>query len=326
LWVSVETPLRRLNSEPDIPERTLERCLRSLALLLVSYRLATKDSSMYPVGPAGVSKSVPVGVRAPDGSWKCLMMLMVRPESGIPSYPLTISEVEQQHFARYVHLASLGHPFIWENDLELAAARQLYGLDDESSAVVSLQTSMESTLFKLRSMIMVDLNKSSTEIIAAEESHKPFKSLLTRTLPSLLGGQWNVEATGTAVGDYWKHLYLVRDRIVHSGLRAQEWQYDQAKAAYSTMTQFIAERLFIQWRNYPRTFTAWLIGRGVPPGKQISRPANERSARGAAALLVATRQTIGIAIPQFDGPSGACLRSTAEVVSPSLTMPLRVIY
>ena len=276
LWVSAETPLRRLPGEPDIPARTLERCLRASDVLLRSYRLATRDPSVYPLGPAGVHKAVPVGVRDNDGRWNFLMILVMRPESGIQSYPTTMTAQQIVAFAEAVPGLLMHAPFIRGKDLELTAYRQAYALDDLTSAVVSLQTSMESTLFELWHVSMVDMGMSRSAIEAKTQEDRPFKVLVTSNLPTILGGNWDVTAAGTPVGNYWQHLYVLRNDVVHSGSTVQEWQYERAHAAHVALRKYVAQRLLINWRKYPRTLTAFINARGLPPGLSPSKAVQAR--------------------------------------------------
>lgn len=276
LWISAETPLRKLPGEPDIPARTLERCFRAVDVLLRAYRLATRDPSVYPLGPAGMHKAVPVGVRGTDRQWKFLMMLFMRPESGIQSYATTMTPQQVFAFANAVQGLVVHHPFLRGKDLELTAYRQAYSLDDLTSAIVSLQTSMESTLFELWHVSMVDMGMSRAAIEAEDRSDKPFKALITTTLPVILGGNWSVAAAGTPVGDYWQQLYLLRNDVVHSGSSVQEWQFERAYAAHTMLRKYIAQRLLIKWRKYPRTLTAFVNARGLPPGLSLSKAAQIR--------------------------------------------------
>jgi hypothetical protein len=278
LWVSAETPLRRLRDEPDYPARTLERCLRALRLLLAAYRLVTRDGTTYPIGPASVSKSVPVGVRMTDGTWRHLMSLIMRPESGIPTYPTQLTDGQIAAFNEATYLVSVDHPFIRGKDLELTAHRQAYALDDLPSAIVSLQTAMESTLFDIWRMALVDGGMSSAEIATRTGSDTPFKSLVTSVLPSILGGRWDITAPQTTVGGYWNTLYQLRNTVIHSAADVQEWQYDIARQAHLRMIRHVAELLLQKWRTYPRTLLAFGIARGLPEGLSPSKRAADKMA------------------------------------------------
>lgn len=272
LWVPAETPLAKFPGEPDIHARTLERCFRSLDTLLRAYRLATRDTSIYPLGPASMNKMVPVGVRDVDGGWRYLMTLVMRPESGIPTYPTSMTHQQMAAFVGAVQGLALSHPFLRGKDLELTAYRQAFALDDLTAAIVSLQTAMESTLFELWHLTMVDSGMTRSEIETETQSDKPFRTLLTKVLPSVLGGRWSLNTERTPVGKYWHSLYLLRNNVVHSGDNPQEWQFSEARSAYNGLIRYLAERLLIKWRKYPRTVAAFGNARGFPPGMS---PSNE---------------------------------------------------
>jgi hypothetical protein len=276
LWVSAETPLRRFPGEPQTPSRTLERCFRAIDVLLRAYRLATRDPSVFPLGPAGMSKSVPVGVRNTKGQWQFLMMLIMRPESGIQLYPTDMTAPQLAAFTSAVQALTMNQPFIRGKDLELTAYRQAYALDDLTAAIVSLQTSMESTLFELWHVSMVDMGMSRPEIEAQTQSDRPFKTLFTTTMPSILGGNWDVTDSRRVPGDYWQKLYLLRNEVVHSGSRAQEWQFDAAWEAHKALIRHVAQRLLLKWREYPRTLAAFGSARGLPQGLSPSKAAQIR--------------------------------------------------
>jgi hypothetical protein len=225
-----------------------------------------------------MTKSVPVGVRDVNGAWTFLMMLFMRPEAGIPSYPTSLTPEQLAAFAGAVQGLTLEHPFLRGKDLELTAFRQAYALDDLTSAIISFQTAMESTLFELWHLTMVDSGMTRSEIDAEIQSDMPFKTLLTSKLPSVLGGRWDIQAENTPVGAYWRDLYSLRNRVVHSGMIVQEWQLNNARSAYDALINYVAGRLLPKWRTYPRTVTAFANGRGVPPGVSVSSAAKRRMA------------------------------------------------
>jgi hypothetical protein len=278
LWISAETPLRRMTGEPDYPARTLERCLRALRSLLTAYRLVTRDTTTYPIGPAAVSKWVPVGVRPAGGPWRYLMTLIMRPESGIPTYPSRMPDEQLPAFEDVVQLLSVDHPFIRGKDLELTAQRQAYALDDLPSAIISLQTALESTLFDVWRMTLVDCGATTAEAAAATEGDTTFKALVTSVLPPILGGRWDINASGTPVGDYWQTLYQLRNAVIHSAADVEEWQYDIGRAAHLSMIRYLVGLLLLKWRKYPRTLLAFGKARGFPPGQSPSKAATAKLA------------------------------------------------
>jgi len=273
LWVSAETPIRRLPDEPDVPGSTLERCLRALDVLIRSYRLVTRDHAVYPVGPATLARTVPVGVRAPSGEWTFLMTLFMRPESGIAHYPTSLPDRQKSALGAVSQALTAKHPFLRGKDLELSARHQMYDLDDPTSAIVSLQTAVESTLFDVWRLALVDKGMSHDQVKAKTESDLPYKRLLTTVIPSLIGGRWDITAQETPVGNYWRHLYSLRNMVVHSAATVQEYEFDRAYAAHRELVGYIAKRLIERWREYPRTLAAFGNARGLQPGLTIPREA-----------------------------------------------------
>lgn len=284
-WVSAETPLRRAQSEPDYPARTLERCMSGLRLMLTAYRLAIRDQNVFPVGPAAVDKWMIVGVIVPGQPWRHLSTILMRPESGIPTYPDELAPEQLQAFNSAVSLIAADHPFVRGKDLELAAYRQAYALDDLPAAVISLQTAMESTVFDLWRTSLVDHGKTANEIrrIAIEDTS--FKTLMSTVMPPILGGRWDLSDPNTPAGGYWQALYQLRNDVIHSAAIVQEWQYDAAYRAHNALIRYLAERLLTRWRTLPRTLLAFGRARGFPEGLSPSG----RSQQTLSELLAAPR-------------------------------------
>jgi hypothetical protein len=42
-------------------------------------------------------------------------------------------------------------------------------------------------------------------------------SLLNREIPKRLGGNWDRTSLTRVLGRYWRHLYTLRNRVVHAG-------------------------------------------------------------------------------------------------------------
>jgi hypothetical protein len=282
-WVSAETPLRRARSEPEYPARTLERCVGALRVMLTGYRLATRDQNVYPVGPAAADRWMIVGVSVPGQPWQHLSTILMRPESGIPTYPGVLAPEQLQAFNSAVGLIAADHPFVRGKDLELTAYRQAYALDDLPAAVISLQTAMESTLFDLWRTSLVDHGKTAKAIGTIAFVDTSFKTLMSTVMPMILGGRWNLSEPDTPAGAYWQTLYQLRNDVIHSAAIVQEWQYDTAYQAHNALIRDLAERLLTRWRTLPRTLLAFGRARGFPEGLSPSR----RSQRTLSELLAA---------------------------------------
>ncbi len=124
-------------------------------------------------------------------------------------------------------------------------------------------------------MLLVDEGCSSIEIRAELEGEIPFKSLVTRRLPAKLGGDWDITREGTAVSDYWKKLYLVRNAIIHRGIRPHGGHAEDAQTAYWGLRDHVEARLWEKHNLYPRTLLVrvgekQLAERGWLPSKMRS--------------------------------------------------------
>jgi hypothetical protein len=127
---------------------------------------------------------------------------------------------------------------------------------DATDAIISFQVAAETLLYDTYRMLLVDEDWTSTQISSELESEIPFKSLLTRKIPAKLGGQWDTTREETAVGYYWKNLYLVRNLVVHAGLHAHGGHANDAQAAYWKLRDHLEGRLWIKHNSYPRTLLA----------------------------------------------------------------------
>lgn len=153
----------------------------------------------------------------------------------------------------------LKHPFIVYRDwLERAKHARHYEGDLES-ALIFLQTASESLLRSLHHMAMVDEGRSSAEIAVEEARFEAFKPLVVSALPNHLGGNWDVTQIGTPVGDYWKSLYTLRNRLVHAAYYLTAGETAAAFQSYSRLVDHINSCLFQRARIFPRTLLA-LIG------------------------------------------------------------------
>jgi hypothetical protein len=152
----------------------------------------------------------------------------------------------------------LNHPFVVYRDwLERAKHARQYEGDLESS-LIFLQTASESLLRSLHHMAMVDEGRTSAEIQAEESRFEAFKTLVESGLPNHIGGRWDLTLIGSPVGDYWRDLYGLRNRIVHG---AHYLSFDETAAAfcsYSRLVDHINSCLLRRVRSFPRTLLALL--------------------------------------------------------------------
>ncbi len=89
----------------------------------------------------------------------------------------------------------------------------------------------------------------------AASTDPPFRTLLKRDLPALLGGDWSSERS--PVTQFLEHLYKPRNALVHAG-REPHWRdIEPAFQAYDALLGFLSARIREGWRSHARTLAAW---------------------------------------------------------------------
>jgi hypothetical protein len=266
-WVSMETPNVRLGNEEPLDEAfAFHRCLEVLSNILRVHYFVYNDNRVRPITTYDIGSVVFLGEFKPDGDkmiWRFSREMYMHPYS-IPDFPANRNiETDGARLAsEYMQLKD-NPPFYTAREWYRRAlyARRYTG--DSVDVVVSLQTSMESMLYDTWRMLLVDQGKSSVQISSVVTADAPYRPLLVRILPQLLGGRWDTKAMDTPVGKYWHRLYLLRNRTVHGGYHPSWADGEAAHDAYEKMRDFINERLWQQYRTYPRTLLVKLGGAGL---------------------------------------------------------------
>lgn len=259
-WVSLETPSGRLRGEAESDQAYhFHRCLTSLDVFIQSHLLALGDSQVHRISTPELSPMVFVGKYEVDGgAWELEIPMLTHPEA-LPVF--TEHEVDgdpMQLLEAALQQLRANNPFVVPSFLSLRAENAHRVRGDFVDAVVSLATAMESRLFALWRCLLVDLGHRASDIESVVSSDAPFRTLLVTTLPALLGGRWDVTAVGTAVGDYWGKLYLLRNRVVHAGYRPTIVETDEARRAHDAMRLFVRERLWAKRSAYPRSVALYI--------------------------------------------------------------------
>src|SRR5216683_5172570 len=260
-WVSMETPSLRVVGESDIDQAYhFNRCVRALDLFLQCHNLTFRDPHVYPVTAFDLHPIVFVGSYELGGQWTLQTEMYVHPQAGQSYAEVELSADEQGERIRdgLAHL-TFGSPFVRTSRFSLRAKRAESIRGDAIEAIVSLQTAMESRLYTVWRLLLVDCGYSSDELRTRMPFDAPYRSLIVSVLPRLLGGRWDTGAAGTPVGEYWEKLYLLRNRIVHGGFEPHLGAADGARHAYDDLLRFLRERIWEKRLSYPRTAVATLV-------------------------------------------------------------------
>lgn len=255
-WVTLETAATRLVWEPAEDEAyAFHRCVSALEAFIEAYIVAFGMLNVVPLRTQDVGYVVWHGSFDHDNVWSPIGPVLMHIEQ-LPAYlePRHIQD-EAGRFNDAVEAVSGGHPMV-SPKLWYWRARAAERRGDHVDHVVSLQTSMEGMLYATYLMMLIDQGNSSADIQRVLGDEIPYKTLLTRVLPPLLGGNWSLTDARYPVGQYWVSLYTLRNRVVHAGHQPSPQEAQVAQAGYVAMRQFINERVWAKRRTFPRTTMA----------------------------------------------------------------------
>jgi hypothetical protein len=150
--------------------------------------------------------------------------------------------------------AAFPHPLMAGRDLAARAATlRLWG--DSLSALLNLESSAEVLLRGVHHLLLLDASHVRGSEPAASTDGPPFRTLLSRDLPALLGGDWSSERS--PITQFVEHLYEPRNVLVHAG-REPHWRdIEPAFQAYDALLVFLSARIRAGWRSHTRTLAAW---------------------------------------------------------------------
>ena len=259
-WVSLETPSLRVAGESSTDQAYhFHRCLRALDIFLRCHNLIFRDPHVYPVTAFDLHPVVFIGSYELSGEWSLETDMYVHPQAA-PDYTEVQFSADEQGNKIYNALVSLmfDAPFVRTARFSLRAKRAESILGDAIETILSLQTAMESRLYTVWRLLLVDCGYSSVEVEDRILRGAPYRPLIVSVLPRLLGGRWDTTAAGTPVGEYWEKLYLLRNRIVHGAYEPHLGQAEVARQVYDDLLRFVRERIWEKRLTYPRTALATL--------------------------------------------------------------------
>jgi hypothetical protein len=256
-WVRIVTPGAPLQGESDDPlDALLERGLLSLNRILRAYRFVSENPMVRPISVEDLDPFVllrSIDAEGNLGPWSFAAVHAMLPVS-----PTLLSDDEQQRIDTVIDMQGNGHPFITYRDWLERAKYARFVRGDHANAIINLQTAVESFIIAVLVMVRVDQGLKGAQINMELAADQGFQSLFTRQMHGFLEGLWDTTRKGTPVGDYWTHLYLVRNRIVHTGYVPTFADTERAFQAQQVLNDFIVNRIHARWRRYPRTLLALL--------------------------------------------------------------------
>jgi len=121
-------------------------------------------------------------------------------------------------------------------------------------AVIALQTATEVFLGELVQLLRLDM-KAWREPPAASSPPASFRNLAAE-VGRLVGGDWD-RTHSTPWARYWQDLYLLRNGVIHAGLRPTEAQAAAAFDAHRAMMIWLRDLLLKRPRRFTRTLLAY---------------------------------------------------------------------
>jgi hypothetical protein len=254
-WVTLETPHATMEGEDAAADLlfAFHRCLRAFNLFLQATLVVTKDIRIRTISSHDLRPVVIIGGLQKGRQWRELSAMFMHPEARAESLLTSDKPFTQDELNSGLQAIITNRPYLTTMIWRSRAQRSLRQTGDASDAIISFQIAAESLLFDTYRMLLVDEGFSSTEITSQLEKEVPFKTLIAKRLPEKLGGQWDIRREGTAVGDYWKKLYLVRNSIIHTGLQAHGGHAEGAQTVYWGLRDHLEARLQAKSKSYPRT-------------------------------------------------------------------------
>jgi Apea-like HEPN len=254
-WVTLETPWGALQGYDLDP---FHRCLDVFNSFLQATLLITRNIRVRMLASHDLRPVVIIGAWPKGGKWRELTSMYMHPEAVRESLLTVDKPFDQDELNRALSAMVNQKPYITTIMWRTRAQRALRQTGEGADAVISFQIAAESLLFETYRMLLVDEGMSSDEIRAELEKDRPFKRFFTVILPARLGGDWQVDHSGTPIGNYWKDLYLVRNSIIHTGMMAHTGHAEAAQKAYSGLRDHLETRLWAKHKTYPRTIYARL--------------------------------------------------------------------
>jgi hypothetical protein len=259
-WVSLETPWGAVEGEETDP---FHRCLAAFNLFLHATQLLTRDVRVRQVSSHDLRPVVIIGALPKNGTWRLLTTMYMHPEAQDESTVSGDKPFDQDELNGALSAIATRKPFLTTALWRARAQRALRQTGDGADAVISFQIAAESLLFETYRMLLIDEGLSSAEVETELNRDRPFKRFFTEIFPLRLGGDWHIDHPGTPVSTYWRDLYLVRNSIIHTGMVAHTGHAEVAQKAYWGLRDHLEDRLWANYRKYPRTTFARLGEEGL---------------------------------------------------------------
>lgn len=241
------------NIGESIDDKFISDCFSQLVeylnRILVSYQIYKKDTDVYQVSREMFEFGCIYRVIETE-RWDDFRSGLFLMHWNVPYKKEKLSNDERDEILRYVSIIDgEKNPFILSEEIMLDAHRY-YKSGFYKEAIIYCQSSIETFLSTLFSKMLMLEGKEDEEVQDILES-TPFIGMVKREFHSRLGGNWNPQNTASVIGRWYKDLYSLRNRVVHSGYKPD---YEKASKALQLAIEFrrkVIELVYLNEKKYP---------------------------------------------------------------------------
>jgi hypothetical protein len=220
----------------------------SLNIILSSYRVLYGDEKIYRLMTEMIT--IPCDFRYSNindwdvGTIKGIFTYNPKKEAEI------LDNTKIERFLEYIPVfRNRNNPYpILEEYLIDARRFMLSGMFDW--CIISAQTHIEGLLRTIYRQIKLN-NVSNIVELEKKLEEVSFSDLIKKEMPSILGGNWNLDNDKNTVGIWYQKCYQIRNRIVHAGYRPSNIEAEAAYIGAQDMRLFVYNRLKSKSKYHP---------------------------------------------------------------------------
>ena len=167
-------------------------------------------------------------------------------------------EVTQEVLERVHEASEAPDPLIAYTELYNQALVSLHRHGNTRESLVMLGTASEAIIDLV--VLLAQWESRLTPEVSAEQWRDSVEKRVTSELPSLLGGQFDLTTAGP-VQEWHRHVYTLRNRVVHAGYMPSDRECEMAFDSINGFVTFMADRVFARLRSFPRMATLLFANR-----------------------------------------------------------------
>lgn len=256
----------------DAVSEAFDRCLARLGVVTGAYSTATHQG-LPPVTRERLSSFILFVLRSLEQpySWTGPSVLMTHYNDAIREAPRELDEETSRVMMDLVRGEIVRNPVRPYLELTEESLRTANREGDYRSAVINLQSADEVLIDSLLAGMLWEEQVTAEE--AAQILNRPLKTKLASEFHPRLGGSWQPDVRGGAVGDWYATVPALRGRCAHGGYQPTRDELGGAQQAHKTLVTFATERLKARQKRFP--LTAAMHTRSAKPVDNLNEKLRE---------------------------------------------------